>query len=125
MAYTITKNDSLQIIELIYEGYVSGKELQKGSDERIALSLKENITLGIVDLSNSTSDASLLSVHDIPDVVFEEQDQDPNTKTALIRPKSTHDYEMAEYFVAAARNRGWNIHMFANRAEALAWLIAN
>ena len=124
MPYTITKNCDMGIIELVYTGTVSGEELEKATRESIAKSFEENLNRTFVDVSDITLSNTLLEIHNIPDVQFNEGEFDRNGRTAIVRPKSKHEYEMIEYFAAVSRNRGWNIYTFADRDEALAWLIA-
>jgi len=124
MPHTITINSELGIVELAYTGVVSGEELAIATRESLSKSLEENLSRTFVDVSDITLSNTLLEIHNIPDVQFNEGEFDRNGRTAIFRPTSKHEYEMIEYFAAISRNRGWNIYTFSDRDEALAWLIA-
>jgi len=119
MPYTIVANDSLQIIEISYRGTITGEDLQKAAIERIAASKSNSYYRCLANLSGSTLSASLLNIHNLPEVQFEEEAMNIETKIAIL----THNEdEMAEYFASVSRNRGWKVNTFTNRTAALEWL---
>jgi len=119
MPYTIVANDSLQIIEISYRGTITGEDLQKAAIERIAASKSNSYYRCLANLSGSTLSASLLNIHNLPEVQFEEEAMNIETKIAIL----THnENEMAEYFASVSRNRGWKVNTFTNRTAALEWL---
>ncbi len=70
-------------------------------------------------------EASLLKLHDVADVVFVKEREDPSNRIAIISPASEHDKEMVEYFASVSRNRGWNVRTYSSRAEGIGWLTQN
>jgi len=125
MAYNLDVNQSLKIIEFVQYGDLTSEDLENGHADVIALANSENLHRRLVDMSRITISASLLNIHDIPDVRFEEDKLNPDTKIALICATTQREIEMTEYFAAVSRNRGWAVATFGNRTEALEWLLAN
>mgnify|MGYP000724602544 CR=1 FL=1 len=122
MPYTLTTNDSLQIIEIRYHGIVSGEDLKRAVVERVAVSESNNYHRSLADLSGLELSASLLNIHNLPEVQYEEEAMNPDTKIAIM---TLHEHELAEYFAAVSRNRGWQVKTFTDRTEALEWLVAD
>jgi len=125
MPYTLTPNDSLQITEISYHGVVTGEDLKNAFVEAIATSISNGFVRSLADLSGSTICASLLNIHNLPDVLFEKESMDPDAKIAIITPATHHEIEMVEYFAAVSRNRSWKVDTFNNRAAAIEWLLVN
>lgn len=122
MPYTIITNTPLQIIELSYHGIVTGEDLKNAAAERIASSKINSFYRCLADLSGSTLNASLLNIHNLPDVQFEKEAMSLDTKIAIV---TRREVEMAEYFASVCRNRGWKVDTFTERTVAIAWLLAD
>ncbi len=122
MAWTITYNADLNIIESIYTGSMNGKDLKDALAKRVALQEQHSSCLVLVDTTNLEHVSNLMDVYNLPARDYIEEPLSRHTKIALIMPVEPKARETAEFYVTASLNRGWNVASFENREAALTWL---
>jgi len=122
MAWTVTYNADLNIIESVCTGPMSGKDLQDALAKRVTLQKQHSSNRVLVDTTNLEHVSNLMDVYNLPAKDYIEEPLSRHTKIALIMPVEPKTRETAEFYVTASLNRGWNVSSFENREAALKWL---
>ena len=122
MPWSVNYNPSLGIIEEVFYGLVATSELIEATSKRISLQKDTSITKILNDVSDIKLEASVIDVLSFPDKQYPEEKVDRKTCMALILPKCSKARDMAEFFMTASLNRGWNVRPFEERQSALDWL---
>ena len=122
MPWSVNYNPSLDIIEEVFYGLVATSELIEATSKRISLQKDTSITKILNDVSDIKLEASVIDVLNFPDKQYPEEKVDRKTCMALILPKCSKARDMAEFFMTASLNRGWNVRPFEERQSALDWL---
>lgn len=122
MPWSVTFNSSLNIIEEVFSGIVTAPEFREAVSKRISLEKETGSTKVLNDVSEVEVDASILDLLDFPNKQYQEEGSNRNVRMALVMPKSKRARELAEFFITACLNRGWQVKNFNVRQEAIAWL---
>ena len=121
MAWYVEYNPDYGIIECRAEGFLTAKEIKEASEKTIALSGENDTKLILIDDSQVEETIETLEIYELPRY-YEEINVDRKVKVAVILPNVPKAREDVLFFETVCRNRGWNIHTFTKRKEALEWL---
>ena len=122
MPWSVNFNPSLGIIEEVFYGLVTASELTEATSQRILLQKETSIMEILNDVSDVKLEASVIDILNFPDKQYPEENAHRKTRMALILPKCNKTRNMAEFFMTASLNRGWNVRPFEERQSALDWL---
>jgi len=121
MALTFTYNVDLCIVEITCKGMVSSNELKTEQAPIFAFAEEHNTDMFLLDLTNYESS---LSPVDILGGVSSYSDKTTRRiRIAVIEPISEEARQDAQFYETVCVNRGWNTRVFAERQEAIDWLV--
>ena len=103
-------------------GIVSPDELSEETVGAAALSEENDCSRFLSDFSQADVRISVFDVYDLPGLQ-EAEGVERTTRFAILVPNSEKGRELAEFYVTACRNRGWDVGLVENRPEALDWLL--
>ena len=118
-------NSTLQIIEVVYSGRITARDLRESTSELIALEKDKGINKFLVDTSAMNLAASLMDVYELPEKQYLDENADRRGLVALLLPISQREKEVARFYETDCKNRGWNVQTFSNRDDAVGWLNRN
>ena len=122
MALTYTYNADLCIVEITCKGMVSSKELKGEQAPVFALAEEHNTDMFLLDLTNYES--SLSPVDILAGVSSYSDKTTRRIRIAVILPFSEKaQKDNIEFYETVCVNRGWNARVFAERQEAINWLV--
>ena len=121
MGYSIEYNDSLGIIELLFEGTVLGEELRLSTNDSLALQIRHKVDSILVDSKDLDSAPHLDEFRHLTQQ-YEKDRLRRSTKIALVLPGLESEQSKAHFYVRFCKNRGWNARLFETRSEAIDWL---
>ena len=122
MPWTSKHNPALQIVEVVYAGEITARELHESSSAFIALEKEKGINWFLVDATKMKLTASLLDVYDLPTKQYLEEKADRLGRVAVILPSCSKTREAVQFYETVCRNRGWMVQTFSKRQEAVDWL---
>lgn len=124
MSWSYTRNEMLGIVEVVYAGDVSARELQEATSEFIGLEKREGLNRFLVDVADMTLARStrLSDLFDLPAIQYEREKADRKGRVAVFAPVTSKVLDEAQFYESACINRGWNVRVFAVREEAVSWL---
>ena len=122
MPWSVTYNPSLDIIEEVFCGAVSALEFREAVSRRISLERETGSTNILNDISEVEVGASVFDLLNFPGKQYHEEGSNRNVRMALIMPRSKKSRDLAEFFVTACLNRGWQVKEFTARQKAIDWL---
>ena len=122
MPWTYKHNPTLQIVEVVYSGEITARDLRESSSAFIALEKEKGINWFLVDATKMKLAASLLDVYDLPTKQYLEEEADRLGRVAVILPSCSKAKEAVQFYETVCRNRGWMVQTFSRRQEAVDWL---
>ena len=121
MPYDLKYNSTLQIIEIVHVGILSGKDILESTDEGILLQTEHGSNAILIDATGLETVASITDVFDLPRQ-YDDGAVSRATRFAVVRPKRQVAREMAQFYDNVCNNRGWRVKQFDTRDEAVEWL---
>ena len=118
MTHQLRYNADTDCIELTVEGTFNMERLKRIAPQVAKLSEESGCLRILNDMSGANIDFSLGEVYNSP----QEMDHSHisrTTRRALVVPP---DFQQADFLETVTRNRGHNLRVFHDRAEALEWL---
>ncbi len=122
MPWTLSHNQALRIVEVLYTGEVTGRELREVTSKCITLEKENGVNRFLCDASDCEISASLLDLFDLPAEQYAAEKADRSGRVAVVLPRSPRARDAAQFYETASRNRGWMVQAFASRQEAVDWL---
>lgn len=121
MAVTYTYNADLCIVEITSKGIVSSKELKSEQTPIFALAEEHNTDMFLLDLTNYERSLSLIDI--LGGVSFYGKKTTMRIRIAVLAPISEEALQDALFYETVCVNRGWNVRVFAERQDAINWLV--
>jgi hypothetical protein len=125
MSWDVNLNEALKIIEIVYRGHITARDLQDSTSRAIALEKEKGVILFLIDATETEIAASLMDILSLPDRQYVEEKADPLGRVAVILPRSPRAQEAARFYEMASKNRGWTVEVFPTRDRALHWLVGD
>jgi hypothetical protein len=108
-------------VESVYAGVVRPDELERAVLLAVDLARQSGVFRFYTDLTNLTGGHSVGDLFALIAVI--EQLGLPRTlREAIVMSGSALAAQDVQFYEDACRNRGWNIRIFPDRADALTWL---
>ena len=124
MSWTVDYDEALGIVVDTYVGRSSGKDFKAVAKKRIALGREKGTTKTLIDASRLEVEPLIsFDVYDIVTHMYSEEGSRSSWKIAITTPESPAAREQVRFYVIACKNRGWKIEEFAERKDALKWLL--
>lgn len=121
MPWSSSFDASHNVIELVYFGSVSSKELIEAVDAAIEISKKKNTKLVLADCIKMTGGHSLLDLWALVNIYFTRDLR--GLKEAIVLPSLKSSGQFVRFYETASLNRGLNVKVFSDIAEAREWLV--
>lgn len=121
MPFKISSGTSPERIEVTYSGNISDEEFRCAIAEFIKFNSEKQCLLVLTDLREMTVTPSILNVYDSINM-FEKMGIDNRTSEALILQENKFVEKNIKFYENACQNRGYNVRIFYNREDAIAWL---
>lgn len=125
MGWSVKYRESIDVIEVIYSGYITGPELKEAVKRRVEIQEETGSQLILADASNVEGGPSTIDLFDLPDEVYLDHNVSRTTRIALVLPASGKPRELAKFYKLASQNRGWIVEEFDDRQDAVNWLMEN
>lgn len=125
MPWSHSLNESLDIVEIVYEGEVTASELQESATAGIELEKREGRCRFLLDVSQMilAPSASMADIYHIPAVQYEQEGADREAPVAVYAPADSKAFETAQFYENASVNRNWKVKLFLDRDAAIEWLV--
>ena len=120
MPYKVSYDPDSAFIVTVFEGKLSLEELLAEEDESIALAIENDTRKFLVDLVAYEGFISLIDLYEFPDR-YEKKLRRP-IYVAVVQPRSQEARKDVMFYETICNNRGWDIKIFANKEDAVAWL---
>lgn len=125
MGWKVEYDEALGIVVDTYIGRNTGKDFTEVAEKRIALGKEKGTLMTLIDASKLETDISTtFDVYDIADRLYAEQKNRIKWRIAVIVPESSKARDQVGFFVTMCKNRGLVMEEFAQRKDALNWLLA-
>ena len=122
MAWAVTYNSELSIIEIIYEGMANFDEMKAEEERSFALAKDHNTNSFLLDLK--TYERSLSTIEIFNTVISYGDKIRRPMYIAVVEPLSEEARQDARFYETVCVNRGWSVETFQERREAIDWLVA-
>ena len=122
MTWTYSINATSRIAEVAYAGDTTACDLKESTSKFIALEKEKGINRFLIDTSEMVLSASILDIHNLPDMQYIEEEADRSGRVALMLPSSPREKEAVKFYETVCKNRGWDVQAFTEKQEAINWL---
>jgi len=122
MAWMLEYDGTLRIVDIVFSGITSGRDLQEATTKCILLAKEQGTVQFLVDAEELELFAPLVDIIDLPDKQYVVEGLERLSRVALVNPKSPKAKEAAYFYETVCINRGWNVQLFPNRDDAIEWL---
>ncbi len=122
MPWTYKYNPTLQIIEAVFFGSITARDLKESTSEFIAWEKEKDINRFLIDTTEMEFAASLVDVYNLPAKQYQEEKADRNGRVALVLSRYPWEKEAAQFYETVCKNRAWDVQAFSEREEAVNWL---
>ena len=119
MSHRLHHNPETDCIELTIEGTFDMERLRRIAPEVARLSEQSGCRRILNDMSGATIPLAISDLYDSPRQM-DAAGVSRTTRRALVVPP---DFAQAAFLETVTRNRGHNLRIFADREQALAWLL--
>ena len=123
MHWEIKYHSGINVIETIYNGIISQKELQEAVRTNVEESVKHSANKFLSDCSNMSGGHTLLDLYDKDQHILTTK-AGKFQKEAVIIPEEEYTITGVSFYATVCRNKGLNVKIFTNRDEALQWLMS-
>ncbi len=124
MPWNAKHNETLQLIEVVYTGLTTARDLQEATSKCIAMGKEKGINRFLVDSEGLELSASFVDVFELCDKKYTAEKADRLSRIAVVLPRSTEAQEVARFYETVCRNRGWMANVVSTRQEAIDWLLS-
>jgi hypothetical protein len=121
MPYHIDYWEDEKIIMIKDTGESFYNDFVQQSKEALALARSKNARLFFSDCILLENKASIFDIYNLPKV-YDEIGASRLNRLALLIKADSPDAAVFRFYETACRNRGWNVKVFTNYDEAMAWL---
>lgn len=122
MPWKIAFDEATHIVETTYSGAIGAAELGEAALATLAAGHGYNTHLYLGDCLTLEHAVSLFNIYDLIRL-FESLPMERSVKEAILLPLAPEACKDLKFYETAAQNRGYNVCVFNNRAEALRWLL--
>lgn len=114
-------NETMQIVEIVHAGVLTTENLQKSTNDALALLADRNVKSVLIDASDLESVEDFTEVRDLPRQ-YAVGGLSRRVRIAVVSPKLPEAQLEAHFYERFCDNRGWTVQSFKARGEAVAWL---
>ncbi len=115
----------LDVLELRYRGRIDGDIVLKASSARIDMGRKMDCTRFLIDCEEVTqAEGTADAIYERVTKTYHYFQADPDSRFGVITPAKQEAAWFTQFFEKVGQDRGWNVRLFDDRAETIAWLTA-
>lgn len=122
-AYEVKLNETLPIIEIVHTGVLSSENLQKATDDAVALHKESGLNSCLIDASEMEFVEAFSDLYELPDQ-YSEAGVSRRIHIAIVMPKESTARKAAQFYDDLCHNRGWVTRAVDSREEAVKWLMS-
>lgn len=122
MPYQIRYVEKYDLVETLYMGSMSIDEVQTAAMDTLRTAQAHQTLRLLGDCLQLEGGASLFDIYELASL-FEAVPQARFFKEAIILPTLPKPLEEMQFYETTTRNRGFNVRVFTDRDEAIAWLL--
>ena len=122
MGWRYTYDTTLQVVEVVYAGETTDRDLRDSTSAFISLEKEKGVNRFLVDATEMKLAFSLADIYDLPTKQYVDQKADRQGCVAVILPNSRESKQAVRFYENVCRNRGWMVQAFSDREAAKAWL---
>ena len=121
MPWQVEFHRDQEFIEVVYSGETSATDIRDGTKAAISLVKEHQVTCGLVNCLEQTATGSILELYELPSI-YDDEGLTRDVRIAFVEPADEGLHELAVFYETVCMNRGWQIHRFATRDDAIGWL---
>jgi hypothetical protein len=122
VAYLVKLLELDKVIEIEYIGKVTNKELKDALTNALSLSKEKQVNRYLANCTQMRGGHSVVDLFNLVSDYRNEIKADLSAKEAILSSQLPEIAPLIHFFEMAATNRGYNVKIFRDRDEALAWL---
>ncbi|MBE2218612.1 MAG: hypothetical protein IAE90_10430 [Ignavibacteria bacterium] len=124
MPYKIAVSENRDYVLLDYFGNVSRDDLAGSISGCKKLYVETGISLFLADCTQMIAEHSILDIFSKVDS-FQSLEMKKDFREAIIISKDSESKDKVNFYETACLNRGYNVRIFENKEEAVAWLLGS
>ena len=122
MPWTYEHNQTLQLVEVVYKGYITASDLRESTSEFIALEKEKGLNRFLINTTEMKLDSSLMDIYKLPTEQYIEENADRQGRVAIVPPTCPRTKGAVRFYETVCKNRGWIVQVFSERQAAVDWL---
>lgn len=122
MSWTLNCISDPGIVEVVFQGSVTGQAARQATSDAIGLAKAREIMDFLVDASGVEAAPDLSSLLDLPNKQYDAAGLSRLARIAIVSPRLSQARKDVQFYETACLNRGWNARLLSSRDEALRWL---
>lgn len=122
MPWSVELNTELDLIEEVFSGYVTKSEVEAATSKAFELAPKDRPARFLTELRNLDLEHSVVDLYHLPKEWERMQFMRWN-RMALLVPSAIEIMKDLQFFETTCLNQGWQVKIFTQRQEAIAWLL--
>ena len=124
MPWKITFDEQTRVVETTYTGAIGPAELGEVALATIAAGRAHAAKLYLGDCLTLKHAVTLFNIYDLINF-YDSLSLERDMREAILLPLAPAAGDALKFYETTAKNRGYNVRVFNNRAEALVWLLEN
>ena len=121
MPWTARYNEESQLVEAVCDGVITAEDFRAQLQEAIALALSRDAERFLIDARRMQCGFSVFELVGLVES-YEELELSSSTRIAVLQPLATEAAHMMRFYETVARNRAYDVRVFAQREAAEEWL---
>jgi len=113
-----------KILEVIYSGAVKPMELIKNVKANIELAIKSGISRFLTDTRELDNSTTPIDAYELVKM-YQKLGIGEGWKEAILLPELPDSAALMVFYETVSQNRGFDVKVFTNRDDAVAWLTSN
>ncbi len=114
--------EELKIIESVFGEKVTIDDMKVAARQALELGTQKGTSLFLVDCTHLVKGGTIVQLYSMGDY-YEKLNLLPGIKQAVVLSKAIGVQRDIRFYETATRNRGYDVRVFADRSEAIAWLL--
>lgn len=121
MPWSVEFNAEQDLIETVYTGRVTKEEVQTATSKAFELAPKDRPSRFLTELGDIDLEHSVVDLYHLPKD-WERMQFVRWNRMALLVPSAIAIMRDLQFFETTCLNQGWQVKIFTQRREAIAWL---
>jgi hypothetical protein len=114
----------LRVVESLFDETYEREDIKASTLEAIKIAAENGVNRYLVDCTHLAQSRSVLDIYSIGGL-YVDLDIPRGSKQAVILSTNKENQKNTRFYETVARNRGYDVRVFQDRYEALAWLTSD